>query len=157
MPRVVKARGIRKHWTYTVAEVAELCDVHRNTVRAWIKDGLPVIGDRKPFLIRGSDLKAFLDARAKRRKQPLADGEFYCFACREPREPVPGLIDFEIAANGTGRLVGFCSVCEASIYRAASKADADRFLRKFASANTTEVDTLDEPSDPLANSDFEQD
>ena len=38
------------HRTYTVEEVARLYDVHRNTVRQWIKDGLPsmdVGADRK--------------------------------------------------------------------------------------------------------------
>ena len=157
MPRVVEARGIRTHWNYTVAEVAELCGVHRNTVRAWIGEGLPVIGDRKPFLIRGSDLKAFLEARAKRRKQPLADGEFYCFACRKPRRPVAGLLDYETAANGAGRLVGLCAVCETVMYRSASRADAARLLDAVGVTIVTAADTLDEPTGSPANSDLGQD
>jgi predicted DNA-binding protein (UPF0251 family) len=50
-PRLVKI-----HRSYTIAEAAGRCEVHRNTVRQWIKRGLPIINDGKPLLIHGRDL-----------------------------------------------------------------------------------------------------
>jgi hypothetical protein len=34
--------------SYTIDEVARTLEVHRNTVRHWIKAGLPVIDDKRP-------------------------------------------------------------------------------------------------------------
>jgi transposase len=34
--------------SYTVEEIANLFCVHKNTVRAWLKAGLPICDDRKP-------------------------------------------------------------------------------------------------------------
>ena len=50
------------HRNYTVEEVARLFGVHRNTVREWIKRGLPTSDDKRPKLILGRDLIAFLQA-----------------------------------------------------------------------------------------------
>jgi hypothetical protein len=44
--------------SYTIDEVTRTLEVHRNTVRHWIKAGLPVIDDKRPILILGSDLAA---------------------------------------------------------------------------------------------------
>lgn len=54
---------------YEVAEVAALLGVHRNTVRQWIKQGLRPIDDKRPQLLRGSEVRRFLGAR----KQSQAD------------------------------------------------------------------------------------
>ena len=54
-PRLVKI-----HRNYTVEDVANLLGVHKNTVREWIKQGLPKIDDKRPMLILGCDLFAFL-------------------------------------------------------------------------------------------------
>jgi hypothetical protein len=35
---------------YTVAEIARLFGLRKNTVRQWIKTGLPVIDDKRPIL-----------------------------------------------------------------------------------------------------------
>ncbi|MDZ4322206.1 MAG: helix-turn-helix domain-containing protein, partial [Phenylobacterium sp.] len=61
-PRLTKI-----HLAYTLAEVAELYGLHVNTVRGWIKrDGLEPIDGRRPLLIKGSVLRAFLDGRRKK-------------------------------------------------------------------------------------------
>lgn len=67
MPRLARGRGIKTPWSYTVAEAARALSVTRNTVRNWIKDGLPIVSDRKPYLILGRDLKAHLDTRSAKR------------------------------------------------------------------------------------------
>jgi hypothetical protein len=45
--------------TYTVEEAARTLGVHKNTVRAWLKRGLPTIDAERPTLILGRELAHF--------------------------------------------------------------------------------------------------
>ena len=51
-PRLVKI-----HRNYSVEDIARLFDVHKNTVRSWLKQGLAAIDDRRPTLILGREQK----------------------------------------------------------------------------------------------------
>lgn len=54
---------VKIHRSYTVEEVAKLYGVHKNTVRAWIKQGLPICDDRRPTIVLGREIAVFLQAR----------------------------------------------------------------------------------------------
>ena len=69
-PRLAKI-----HRNYTVEEVAVVFGVHRNTVREWVKRGLSTNDSRRPMLILGADLRAFLSARRMKNKQTCQPGE----------------------------------------------------------------------------------
>jgi DNA-directed RNA polymerase specialized sigma24 family protein len=45
-------RQVKIHRNYTVEEIASVFGIHKNTVREWIKAGLPVLDDKRPMLIR---------------------------------------------------------------------------------------------------------
>ena len=77
-PRLAKI-----HRNYTVEEVASLFGIHRNTVREWVKRGLPTSDGRRPMLILGRDLVAFLSARRAKNKRTCPPGELYCVRCRQ--------------------------------------------------------------------------
>jgi len=52
---------------YTIAEIVEMLSVHEQTVRRWLKTGElrgTLLGRKAGYRIQGSDLQAFLDARA---------------------------------------------------------------------------------------------
>jgi hypothetical protein len=117
MPRLANARGVKKHWTYDVAEAARVTAMSRNTVREWIRRGLPTIDGRKPYLIRGVDLKAFLDARNAGRKRSLQAGEIYCVGCHWPRRPANGEAQYRPRTATNGTLVGMCPACGRTISR----------------------------------------
>jgi excisionase family DNA binding protein len=68
-------RRVKIHRSYAVEQAARRLGVHKNTVRAWIKVGLPTIDDRRPILILGSDLIAFLRARRARKNGLAALGK----------------------------------------------------------------------------------
>lgn len=57
-PRLVKI-----HRSYTIEEIAKLFGVHKNTVRHWMKNGLTATDDKRPMLILGRVLAAFLQTR----------------------------------------------------------------------------------------------
>lgn len=110
-------RLAKLHRNYTVDEVARLIGVHKGTVRQWLKQGLPAIDDRRPLLILGRELRAFLENRRRTRKRPCAPGEIYCMRCRSPRGPAGGIADWIPRGHPLGDLVGICPDCEALMYR----------------------------------------
>ena len=119
-PRLVKL-----HRTYDAQGVAELYGVHRNTVRNWIIDqGLPTIDDRRPLLIHGAALRAFLEARRAAARRPTRPGLMYCLKCREARSPAHGMADFIPAeGGGPGDLRALCATCGTLMHRR-TRADA---------------------------------
>jgi len=105
------------HRNYTVEEAARLFSVHRNTVRQWIKRGLPVIAGH-PVLVLGRDLRAFLHRRRERARRTCRPGEIYCMRCRAPRTPAGEMVEYEAIVPNRARFVALCSRCESVMYRA---------------------------------------
>src|ERR1700731_4052842 len=99
-------RRVKALRSYTIDEVARTLKVHRNTVRHWIKAGLPVIDDKRPILILGSDLAEYLLRRREARRQPCRAGQMFCLNCRKPQEPAGQMADFAASSGTTGALVG---------------------------------------------------
>ena len=116
-PRLAKI-----HRNYTVEEIAVLFRVHRNTVRQWVKQGLPTIDRRRPILICGADLVAYLRERRTKNKRKCSPGEVYCMRCRIPRTPAGDMADYEPVTPTHGNLIGICPTCEAMMYRRVSLA-----------------------------------
>ena len=116
-PRLAKI-----HRSYTVEEIASLYGLHRNTVREWIKRGLPVCDDRRPQLVLGRDLAKFLETRRTRNRRPCQSGELYCVRCRAPRKPAGGMADYKPITATLGNLVAICPDCEALMHRRVSLA-----------------------------------
>lgn len=114
------ARRVKIHYSYTVSEAADVCDVHKNTVRQWIKEGLPVCNDQHPTLILGRELAAFLKAKRAKHKSPCKSGEMYCLKCRSPRPPADGIVDYYPSTDTVGNLVALCPKCATLMNRRAS-------------------------------------
>lgn len=105
------------HRNYTVKEIASLFGVHRNTVREWVKRGLPTTDGKRPMLILGRDLTAFIQARRLKNKRTCQPGEIYCVRCREPRNPAGAMADYQAVTATLGNLIGICPCCETMMYR----------------------------------------
>jgi excisionase family DNA binding protein len=112
-PRLAKL-----HRAYTTEQAARLFGVHRNTVRAWIKAGLPTVAGR-PALIEGRELRAFLERRSAAAKRPCPPGTLYCCKCRVPRAPVPHAVVFEAREHGAGSLRAICVTCGTRMFQRA--------------------------------------
>lgn len=113
-------RLVKIHRSYTVEEIAELFDIHKNTVRTWIKDGLELLDRRRPMLIAGSELVKFLKARRAKHKQSCKHGELYCVKCRTPRPPAADMVEYTPVTERFGNLSAICPVCESIINRRVS-------------------------------------
>ncbi len=123
--RKLNPRLAKIHRNYTVEEVANLYGIHRNTVRQWIKQGLPVIDDKRPALILGRDLFSFIDVKRKKNKRRCPDGYLYCLRCREPRRPINDSAIYVPATECNGNLIANCSQCETTMYRRVNAARLD--------------------------------
>ena len=144
--RRINSRRIKIHYSYTVERAAEILGVHKNTVRLWIKQGLPVVEDeRRPILLQGKAIRAFLDNRKAKRKRRLLAGEFYCLKCREPKSPYAAIADYVATSPDLGNLKGLCPDCETIMNRRTSFAQLDRVkgkleVRIYASSSTLKRD-----------------
>lgn len=115
-------RLVKIHRSYTVEEVARLFGTHKNTVRAWVKSGLPTCDRKRPILILGRELAAYLKARRLKNKRPCQPGEIYCVRCRAPKLPAGEMAEYEPVTEKFGNLKGICPDCEGMIYRRVSLA-----------------------------------
>jgi hypothetical protein len=116
-PRLVKL-----HRSYTVEQIARLFDIHKNTVRAWVKQGLQPIDGLRPALFHGPVLVAFLQRRRESAKQTCPPGHIYCLPCRAPKAPAGNMAEFVPVTDTAGNLRGICPDCDRLIHRRVNQA-----------------------------------
>lgn len=148
-PRLVKI-----HRSYTVEEAAVVCGVHRNTVRQWIKAGLPTLDNRRPVLMQGGALRVFLERRRNQNKRPCLPGQMYCLRCRSPQHPAGDMADYEALTATQGNLVGICPACDLMMNR---RVNFFKLLQVAGNLSVTLPHALlhiDERTKPCVNSDL---
>ncbi len=124
-------RLVKIHRIYTVEEIAKLFGIHRNTVREWIKRGLPRIDRNRPILILGRDLAVFLQARRVKNKRECQPGEIYCVGCRVPRNPAGDMADYQPITATLGNLIGICPCCDSMMYRRVNRGKLEQVRGKL--------------------------
>lgn len=153
MARRPSWRAVNVHLNYTVDEAARALNVHKGTVRRWLKEDLPAITDRKPAIILGGDLIDFLKAR-QRTKHPCGPGEFYCLKCRTPRKPTTNLIEVASESPSSVNLCGVCPVCSILMYRRVSCRDLDAFFQAIARSSSEQPAHITDSADTCLNAHF---
>ena len=119
----INPRLAKLHRSYDVGELADRLGVHKNSVRHWIKDGLPVVDGTRPVLILGRDFQAWWGKRRKAAKRPCQPGQMYCFKCREPKRPALGMVEYAATNAATGNLKAICETCETIMHQRTRLAD----------------------------------
>ena len=117
-------RGICKSRVYTYKSAARIVGVSLATFRKWPKEGLQVITDKRPYLVRGADLIDFLTKRMARNRHPMEQGQFLCMSCKGPRHAASGSIGYLPQTNLTGRLSALCGACGGKVGRFCSTQEA---------------------------------
>lgn len=131
MGRRANPMAIKAALTYEINEIAALLGKSPATIRNWINDGLPVLSQKKPFLISGAALRDFLRAKMQKSKSPLAPNELFCLSCRAGRKPLGMAVEAITNTPKTTRLKGACEQCGASACRMISNTKAADFARTF--------------------------
>ncbi|HSQ96738.1 MAG TPA: helix-turn-helix domain-containing protein [Croceibacterium sp.] len=119
----INPRLAKLHRSYTTRELADLLDVHKNTVTGWLKAGLPRIDGTRPVLIHGDDFQVWWSSKRKSAKRPCQPGKLYCFKCREPKSPAMGMVEYAAANAITGNLKALCERCGTMMHRRTRLAD----------------------------------
>jgi excisionase family DNA binding protein len=124
MARAFSPRGLSKHLNYRVDDVSRVLGCSKATVRNWIKSGkLGAMTDRKPYLLRGADLIAFLKERKSSRKKCALD-ECYCVKCRDPRRLISGEGHIALSKGAKPQLRGPCEDCGTLLLKPIKRTDA---------------------------------
>ena len=154
--RRVDPRRIKLNRSYEVAELAACCGVHKNTVRHWQRAGLKPLDDQRPIMFHGTAIRAFLSSRKASRKRPCPAGTLYCFRCRAPRPPAPGLVEF-VAINAlSGNIRATCATCGTTMHRRARKLALAAILPRRAIQFAEGQPRLKGRSSPPLNCDSER-
>jgi hypothetical protein len=152
--RHLNPRLAKIHRNYTVDEVASLFGVHKNSVRNWVKGGLPTNDDRRPMLILGRDLFNFLQAKRMKNKRPCQPGEIYCVRCRVAQKPAGDMADYQPLTATLGNLIGICPRCEVMMYRRVGLAQLVQVGANLDITMTQALPHICESTQPCVNSDF---
>lgn len=127
MPRAGSTARVKSLHQYRVEEAAEAVGVTHQTIRAWIKQGLPVLTAKRPTLILGWALKDFLSQARAKRHRPLQVGEVFCLRCKEPRPLALGLAEYAPISERHGKMRALCSHCEGVCFRFVALADVPKW------------------------------
>ena len=149
-------RLVKTHLNYEVREAARLLGTHPNTVLRWVRDGLPLIDNKRPFRIHGQDLFDFLKARRSKNKQTCKFWEIFCLSCRSPRTPAGDMADYQPSTPNLGCLIGICPHCGKLIYRSVNPVQLEKIRSKLEIRFTMRSRHIVEMTDPLLNSDLQQ-
>jgi hypothetical protein len=147
-------RLVKIHRSYTVEEIAKLFGIHKNTVRRWVKDGLATTDDKRPMLILGHVLVAFLQVRRAKNKQTCKPGELYCVRCRAPKPPAGDMAEYSPITEKFGNLVAICPDCDAIMNRHVSLAKIGQVCGRMDISFPEALRQLIESANPTVNSDL---
>jgi len=123
--------AVKAALSYTIEEAARALRVTPATIRNWIKDGLPVMSSRKPYLLLGQDIRDYLRAKNKAAKRPLEEDGLFCPSCKRSRRPTGMAVALRRINPKTGLLLGTCDHCGCASTRMISTARIEEFAQTF--------------------------
>jgi hypothetical protein len=147
---------VKVNRNYTFEELAAVFSVHKNTVAMWVKNDLPCLKERRPFLILGVEAKAYLKNQRVGKKQKCQPNELYCLRCKKPSIPAEGFVEYSVIGKTKGLLTGFCSRCECEINKFIGLASLVEYQRIFEVTIPRELKHISDSDNPLLNSDFKR-
>lgn len=111
MAKRVRHTKIKQNLTYTMQEAADALGLSLATIRDWVKKGLSIHKDKRPFLIYGDELRQFIQNSQRAKRYKLTDRQLSCFSCKAPCEPRGMAVILVQQTAKTSRISGICAKC----------------------------------------------
>lgn len=133
----------------------EICELFKNfglhpqTIRQWIKSGLPSMKGR-PLLIYGYDLKVFLGKMNASNKCHTEFNQMFCMKCRDGQSPYKKQVQLEYKNNFL-KAKAHCKSCKSLMYKS-YKLDVFQELKK--SFHVVDVLRLYDTKNPTVKTHF---
>ena len=139
--RIYPLSRIKKSHAYDLEEIAELYGdktLHVQTVRTWIRAGLPLIDKKRPALVFGYDLWVHLGKMNKSNKCMTQDHEMFCMKCRDARPPLGRGVKLE-SFKGFIRAKAICKSCKTIMNKSYKLQDYPKLKRLFTVVEVLEL------------------
>jgi hypothetical protein len=141
-----------KYWLcYDIDAICRLCGIHPKTALAWLKKGLEAIDNKKPILVYGYNLKAFLGNLNKLNKCSTSFEEMFCMKCKEPRSPLKKQIQLEQFEQKFLKTKALCQTCKTKMNKPYKLEDLPQLKRIF---NAVQLLELYDSKTPTSNTPF---
>lgn len=132
-----------RYWD--IYDIDDICaifsdfDLHPQTVRKWVKNGLKTIDKgKKPLLVYGNDLIIYLKKRNDTNKCKTAFNEMYCMRCQDARL----IFRNEIFAQHKLQFIkaqGVCRECKTRMFKNYKLTDISALRHKFKLIDVLEL------------------
>ena len=112
--RIYPLNAIKYWYSYDIDEVCSLYkkyNLHAQTIRSWINNGLATIDGGKPSLIYGNDLRIFLGKMNLANKCRTLFEEMFCLKCQEGKPPYKKQVQLE-HINRYVKAKAHCQTCK---------------------------------------------
>ena len=143
-------RRLKRSQTYTVPEAAQAVGKSIGTVRRWVRGGLPLIDDNRPYLIHGKMMHDWLAAKTKARKVQCGPRQIYCFKCRDACDIIAGSAVIIHRNESKASVRAMCQICGTTMFRHCSNASANNWLT-FQRPLSGQTLTLIASANPILN------
>ena len=145
---------VKLNRSYTFEELAVVLGVHKNTVSTWVKNGLPCLKEKRPFLVLGAEARAYLQQQRTARKKKCRPNELFCLRCKTPTRPAENFVEYWSLSATKGRLTGFCERCESVVNKFVRSDSLDRYSVLFNVAVPKVLEHINDCNNSLLNSDL---
>lgn len=145
MAKKYNTRIIKLNYGYNLQKIAALQNVSIRTVRLWIKEGLLIVEGIYPYIVKGSELKRFLDKKQQSRRIKLSAGEFYCTKCRQAKKPLNNIVSLKYSGKTIGRgikdftIQATCETCGTKLNRFSNENKLSEVKQLFEIAEVMEA------------------
>lgn len=136
------SRIIKTKQSYSTQEIADLLNVHLQTVLSWYAIGLKRIDNHMPSVVYGQDLKDFINEKNGRHKHKCASEELFCCKCKQPRRSSNNVVRIKIFKSKVN-LVGNCEQCGTQINKTISPEKVSEYKKVFVIASVQEEDLIE--------------
>lgn len=115
---------------YSVSEICDLLGVCKETAQRWFRKGLTPIDNKKPYLVKGFELRRFLKVKEKKIGKSKAN-EICCLKCRRNVVPRGSVVSIHRINDKRMNIKGVCPHCGSVVQKLQSISQFENIKKNF--------------------------